>query len=174
MTRIHLSDLKKAGGAFKLYCFQAELNHIGLYSPRNGNALMDVCLEAAYIRSRAIVKGSWKVSLEGDCSRCLDPVTFGLESNIYEEFRHLGESGEPQDYVAVPGEDEDQFVFSGEMLELSEYLRQSFIMSEPLKILCREDCRGLCTVCGKNKNKVSCSCDEAVIDPRWAQLQKIR
>lgn len=172
--KIYLSDLKKAGGSFKPYHFKTELKTIGIKGTRNAEAQLKADLEAAYVRSRAIVKGSWEAVLESDCSRCLDPVTFNLHAHIYEEFKHLGESGEPEDFIAVPEEDEDQFVFSGEVLELSEYLRQSFIMSEPLKILCHQDCLGLCTVCGTNKNRVQCGCDESVIDPRWAELQKIK
>ena len=48
------------------------------------------------------------------------------------------------------------------------------LLALPLKVTCREDCRGLCVHCGKNLNEEQCSCTTAVVDPRWTALQEIR
>jgi uncharacterized protein len=47
-------------------------------------------------------------------------------------------------------------------------------LSVPLKVVCRENCQGLCSVCGKNRNTEPCSCAQPLEDPRWAALKDIR
>jgi uncharacterized protein len=44
----------------------------------------------------------------------------------------------------------------------------------PMKPLCKEDCAGLCATCGKDLNKVKCKCTQEEIDPRWAELLKLK
>jgi uncharacterized protein len=44
----------------------------------------------------------------------------------------------------------------------------------PLKVTCREECKGLCPHCGKNLNQEQCSCSVTVEDPRWAALKEVR
>lgn len=61
-------------------------------------------------------------------------------------------------------------VDANQMLDLSEVLRQYILTSEPLKALCRQDCRGLCPECGVDLNEGACMCDEAPADPRWGAL----
>jgi len=53
-------------------------------------------------------------------------------------------------------------------------LREQVLLALPLKVTCREDCRGLCVHCGKNLNEEQCSCTTAVVDPRWTPLREIR
>jgi uncharacterized protein len=47
-------------------------------------------------------------------------------------------------------------------------------LSIPLKVLCKDDCKGLCPRCGINLNDTSCSCDTTDTDPRWAPLSKLK
>ena len=56
------------------------------------------------------------------------------------------------------------------MLDLSDVLRQYLLTDEPLKVLCREDCLGLCPECGADLNTEKCKCDAPDIDPRWGAL----
>jgi uncharacterized protein len=48
------------------------------------------------------------------------------------------------------------------------------LLALPLKVVCREDCRGLCVQCGKNLNDEQCSCSTTIQDPRWTALREIR
>ena len=59
---------------------------------------------------------------------------------------------------------------SDNILDLSEIIRQYTIAGLPMKPLCELDCIGLCQFCGKNLNKVDCTCNEGNIDSRWANL----
>ena len=53
------------------------------------------------------------------------------------------------------------------ILDLSEAVRQYAIIGVPMKVLCREECAGLCMVCGKNLNEGSCYCKSETRDPEW-------
>lgn len=59
-----------------------------------------------------------------------------------------------------------------QILDLSEVLRQYLLTTEPLKTLCRTDCRGLCPECGADLNMEKCKC-AAAIDPRWGALTEL-
>lgn len=72
-------------------------------------------------------------------------------------------------------EDEDDsvvFPVEGDGIELDEVLETCFILDMDTKFLCREDCMGLCPVCGQNLNEGSCSCSKPS-DPRWAVLGQL-
>ena len=55
-----------------------------------------------------------------------------------------------------------------------DLLREQILLAVPLKVVCRDHCRGLCPHCGKNLNIEQCSCSEPLEDPRWEALKEIR
>ena len=55
-------------------------------------------------------------------------------------------------------------------IDISDDIRQMILLSIPLKLLCNEDCKGLCPKCGKNRNNEQCDCREDQADPRWQGL----
>jgi uncharacterized protein len=59
------------------------------------------------------------------------------------------------------------------MLDVSEWVRQQLGVNLPMHQLCREDCQGICTECGKNLNLGPCSCAPQPADPRWSALGDI-
>jgi uncharacterized protein len=59
-------------------------------------------------------------------------------------------------------------------LLLEDAIREQVLLSVPLKVVCREDCKGLCPSCGKNRNTDPCSCARPFADPRWSALKEIR
>ena len=71
-----------------------------------------------------------------------------------------------------PEDDPELFVLSGDGVELDDILETLFILDMDMKFLCREDCRGLCSRCGKNLNLGACSCRKQ-IDPRFAVLEQL-
>ena len=66
----------------------------------------------------------------------------------------------------------DYIVVENSELDLSELICEDIIFSLPTKLLCREDCKGLCPQCGKNLNEGACDCKKQ-IDPRWAALSEL-
>lgn len=75
--------------------------------------------------------------------------------------------------LSLANEDDDRFVeIRDEKLDLDGLVREDILLRLPTKFLCREDCKGLCPVCGKNWNKGPCGCKTEAVDPRWEALQK--
>ena len=77
---------------------------------------------------------------------------------------------------AVELEEEDLTfsVFDGEVIDIDELVREQVILAIPVRVLCREDCRGLCPTCGADRNFKECGCESAETDPRWAALKNLR
>lgn len=172
---LQVAALKKGEGQFLVYNAEVLLSSLGAGFSDGEHSPFKISLEAAYLSGRVIIKGTWEVHIVGECSRCLEETPYTVKENFYEEFTHLQGCGEPGEGLAREDVKEgDIFTFKGDLLNLAEYLRQSLLMAQPLKVLCRDECKGLCVVCGKNKNKEQCECTEASIDPRWAMLQEIK
>ena len=70
------------------------------------------------------------------------------------------------------GEDPELFLLDGDEIDLDEILSTCFILDMETKFLCREDCKGLCSRCGKNLNLGPCGCRKE-IDPRFAVLEQL-
>jgi uncharacterized protein len=102
--------------------------------------------------------------LHGPCYRCLDDAAFDQRIDVRE---YQAEDPEGDDEL------ESVYVENGR-LDLSAWGRDSVVLALPDKILCREDCAGLCPVCGKNLNREPHGHEGEQIDPRWAGLAELR
>ena len=114
---------------------------------------------------RLELRGTMNLHLEGSCDRCLSPVDIPLNLN----FDYL--VNKPDGYHEL-SEDEATFM-EGFELNAEAFIYNELIMSLPMKVLCKETCKGLCPVCGKNRNVVACNCDTFVPDPRMAAIKDI-
>ena len=116
-----------------------------------------------------LVGGDFTMRLAATCSRCLEPVEMTVGWHMEEEFFAIVDINSG---AARPApEDESAFTLSANHeLDLTEAVRQYAALAVPLKPLCRDDCAGLCPVCGQSRNSGACTCPPAVADPRWAKL----
>ncbi|NNE43095.1 MAG: DUF177 domain-containing protein [Gemmatimonadetes bacterium] len=112
------------------------------------------------------VCGSLDGTLETACDRCV--TTFGREIRAEVEFR-----ARPEDPRSGPAAFEDGVIDLGpdRQLDLAIPLRAAAILEVPIKNVCREDCRGICPVCGTNRNLETCECNPKSGDPRWDVLR---
>lgn len=102
-----------------------------------------------------IVRGVARAVIESPCARCLKPTETTLEADFEEAFiRDKGEYNEERE------EDDDQYMYSGHVLELDEAVRTVLLLEAPSRVLCKEDCRGLCCQCGADLNINECSCQK--------------
>lgn len=106
----------------------------------------------------------------GQCARCLDPVegefSIPFERTVVTEGTLTEEQLE---------EDVDEYlVLQDGLLDADDAVREALVLSFPMRLLCREDCPGLCPVCGKPLREGACGCVTKEIDPRWAALAAIR
>jgi len=111
-----------------------------------------------------VMKGNIRTTIHGVCDRCASE--FDQDVNI------------PIDVVLVKElaneENEDEWVFplEGNDADLDEIIRTVFVLNMDSKLLCSEDCKGLCCRCGKNLNHGPCGCQKE-IDPRLAALRQL-
>ncbi len=115
-------------------------------------------------KGKAEILGRTRLSFGAVCDRCLREVLLDMEL----EFRRK---------VVLPGtedEEADDLGFMKECrLDTEAFMHNEILVNWPAKILCREDCKGLCPKCGQDLNLGSCGCDRFVPDPRMAVIQDI-
>ncbi len=95
------------------------------------------------------------------CSRCLTPVSVKLNFKLYEMFNKTGSI------------DEEIEAITEDSIDLYPYVRNEIFENLPMKVICSEDCKGLCPVCGTNLNEGECSCDTTYINPKFDSLRAL-
>ena len=65
-------------------------------------------------------------------------------------------------------------VFDGEGIELDEVIREEILLALPAAVLCRESCKGLCPICGVDRNLNDCQCESREVDSRWQKLKELQ
>ena len=108
------------------------------------------------------------LSYHGECARCLAPID-GVFSLDFE--RTVTTEGMIDEERLEELEDE-YVVLDGHELSIDDTLCEELVLSFPLRLLCREDCKGLCPKCGKPRSEGDCGCPTKEIDPRLAVLAK--
>jgi DUF177 domain-containing protein len=119
------------------------------------------------------LRGRLSAGLELQCARCLEPVRQQVEREFELLYRPLGADA-GRDELSVTDAEAEIGYYQGEGILLEDVLREQVLLALPLKVTCREDCKGLCPQCGTNLNQESCSCAVPVEDPRWSALKEIR
>lgn len=124
----------------------------------------DITNTAGYMRMRL----SMSVDYSAECARCLAPVTDSFSLN-------LEKTVATKEVLSDVDEDrlDDYAIIENGFLDMDEQLMEQLEMEFPVRILCKESCRGLCQRCGKNLNEGECDCDTREIDPRMEPLRKL-
>jgi DUF177 domain-containing protein len=105
----------------------------------------------------------FSAAVAGACMRCLKPAAPSVEVDAREVDRPGG------------GEELDSPYVHEETLDLAGWARDAFALAMPAKVLCREDCAGLCPVCAVDLNEAAPEHHhEAAPDPRWAKLRELK
>ena len=99
-----------------------------------------------------IVRGIARAVIESPCARCLAATETSVEAEVEEAF--IRDKGQEREV------DDDQYMYSGHVLELDEAVRTALLLEMPSRVLCKEDCRGLCDQCGANLNINECLCQK--------------
>ena len=112
------------------------------------------------------VEGNMNVAFGAVCDRCVEETTVKLELTFD---RTVSPNTEDTDL----DEADDLAFIEGFQIDIEAFVYNEIIVNWPLKILCKEDCKGVCPVCGQNLNEKECGCDTFVPDPRMAVLKDI-
>jgi uncharacterized protein len=119
------------------------------------------------------VSGEYDVTMETECDRCLGPARLALASRFDLFYRPMSDIAVEEEVAIDEGEAELGF-YEGAGMQLEDILREQILLVLPMQRVCREDCKGICPVCGKNRNEVSCDCHLETGDDRWAALRNLK
>jgi uncharacterized protein len=142
----------------------AELGIEVLRVPEGSEVDLDLRLEA--VMEGVLVTGTATAGLEGECVRCLEPISDDVEVTFQELFVYQDQHHGPADEA----EDDGVSRLEGDLLDLEPLLRDAVVLALPFQPLCEDDCPGLCTECGARLADDPDHAHEAPVDPRWAGL----
>jgi len=118
------------------------------------------------------VTGRFDATARLACGRCLEPLVTQIGSDVNVHLMPVPSARQGETELG-PDDLEVDF-YQGDSLDVGGLLRSETALALPMKPLCRPDCRGLCPVCGGNRNVTECRCETRGIDPRLAPLEALR
>jgi uncharacterized protein len=130
--------------------------------PKGADIELDLRLEA--VMEGVLVSGTARVPVEGECARCLEPISKSVEVDFQELFVYT-------DTRSGGHAEDDERRLEGDLIDLEPVLRDTVVLDLPLSPLCREDCPGLCAECGVRLADAEPGHHHDAVDPRWAALQ---
>ena len=165
MSELTINISRLSEGAHP-YTFEVEPNNVGLDTRFRQHVHLEMVLTKSGHQMH--LRGEARTTVYFTCDRCLDEFEGPLSARV--EIVYLTE----ENPGPTESEEEVQYLSSEtNVLDLGEDVRQFLILAVPQKLLCKDDCRGLCPKCGSNMNKVRCNCSTEEIDPRWEVLKKM-
>jgi len=118
------------------------------------------------------VRGHISGAVQADCHRCLEAVSFPLDGDFDLYYRPADLDSDEPNLELDPAEAEIGY-YEGAGLQLADVLREQILLWLPMQWVCREDCKGICPVCGQDRNRVCCDCRSREVDDRWAALRTL-
>ncbi|GAA5151885.1 DUF177 domain-containing protein [Nocardioides marinquilinus] len=145
----------------------AELGIEILAVPEGSPVDLDLRLEA--VMEGVLVTGTARAALEGECARCLEPISDEIEVTLQELYVY-DDRHDHHERNAGGDADDEVSTLEDDLLDLEPLLRDAVVLALPFQPLCRDDCPGLCTECGARLADDPDHTHDAPIDPRWAKL----
>ena len=136
-----------------------------------GAVAIEADILATHTNPGAYLEGVADARIQAICSRCLIPIETPVHAEFAEQYyaRFGVLSGEPLGEAPTDA----KTIGSDFKIDLTPLLREEIFLAEPFAPLCREDCQGLCAVCGEDLN-VRPHRHEVAVDERFAKLEKLR
>jgi uncharacterized protein len=168
--RIELEHLEGSKGDFAHVYQPDELNpvdeRVSLIAPATVNGKVRLS------GNEVFVNGHVETRAQVECDRCLKPVE--LPVNVDFTLEYISDSDYESIETAELTEAEMSVsVFDGAAIDVDEIVKEQILLAVPTRMLCREDCKGICPECGADRNTVECNCVTNDIDPRWAALKNL-
>ena len=166
---INLSELFPVEGKSKVYTVPIELTQF-----REGGSVYEI-VEKEPVSLTITNKGNRVMSVTGTavlslgmpCARCLEPVIVPFRLEIDEEL-DMNRTAEEREV-----DFDEQFYVNGYNLDVDQLVGNELTLNLPMRVLCSDDCKGICNRCGTNLNRGTCDCDNRSLDPRMSVIQDI-
>ena len=173
MTTLSIDDIPDEGIGIQLVEEPSSLKELLLPLPR-----IDFSLDKpvrAHLRINksdevVLIRGRIQGELILQCSRCLEDYRFHLDSDCEVTLFPFDGVTPPQEAELNKDDLRSSYYYEGE-IDLSSIIREQILLDIPYKPLCRVSCKGLCSICGEDLNRGSCSCKKEVVDERFAPLK---
>lgn len=166
--RIELSSLEGGRGRFSHAYTEGELafddDRVSLVSAPQ------VSGEIRSAEQKVVVEGRLSARVQVECDRCLKAVQLPVDSKFKLEYVSADQY-KSQHEAELSAEDLDLIVFNGESIDVDELVSDELRLAVPDHLLCNDECKGICQVCGVDRNLTECHCATSEIDPRWADLK---
>lgn len=165
MELLTAAALKRIGETFS-FDLEDEVGPV-LYGGRELRFAEPLRVSGTYVfdGTAFLVEGTVKTAFHSVCGRCAESFVEPFSCGFSERFVRDAVRSE---------DDEESYSYVGDRLKLDDAVMDNLFLSIPLISVCREDCKGLCPVCGVNRNKETCTCDTAVARRPFAELEALR
>ena len=168
--RIELENLEGGKGEFARVYQPDELNpvdeRVSLIAPAAINGKVRLS------GNQVFVNGHLDARVQVECDRCLKPVEVPVDADFTLDYIS-GSEYESTETAELTEEELSVAVFDGDGLDVDEIVKEQILLAVPTRMLCREDCKGICPECGTDRNTGECKCVTDDIDPRWAALKNL-
>jgi uncharacterized protein len=169
--RIELENLEGGKGDFAHVYNPDDLNpvdeRVKLSAPATVNGKIRLAGKEVF------VNGHVDARAQVECDRCLKPIELPVSADF--ELEYIPDSEYESSAVAELTEAEMSVaVFDGDAIDVDEIVKEQILLGVPTRMLCREDCKGICPECGTDRNTGECNCETIEIDPRWAALKNLK
>ena len=129
----------------------------------------DILKDKAHFR----LVGQVATTLNLLCSRCLESFSLPVDASFDLRYQpHAANTGAGE--REIEEDDLSTAFYEDDTIDLGQLMREQFYLALPMKPLCRDDCQGLCPVCGTNLNRGRCGCTREWEDPRLAVLKELK
>jgi uncharacterized protein len=118
------------------------------------------------------IRGRLQVEMESECDRCLGPAFFPLSADFDLFYRPMASIARDEEVGIDEGEAEIGF-YEGAGLEVADIVKEQVLLNLPMQRICSEACKGICPICGSNRNESNCQCEVKPLDDRWKALRNL-
>ena len=154
MIRINVAEIKKRLVGSKEFSYELTPDELGI-TEADLKITAPVVLKGMVENAGDVIllKAEAATEIERTCGRCLKVYTEKLNAQVVEKFYPAG----------AENIENDAFIYESDLLDITEPVRESLLLAV---------CRGLCPVCGADRNEGDCGCDTTSVDPRLAALKQ--
>lgn len=162
MIKINVAEIKKRLVGKKTFTYDLTPAELEITDEMSitGTVRTEGCISNA--GDVLLLEATMSAQVRRTCGRCLKEFTAVTKAEVLEKFYP----------ASAENIEKDAFVYDSDVVDITTPLRESLLLAEPITALCKDDCRGLCPVCGNDLNDGDCGCDRFSVDPRLAALKQ--
>jgi uncharacterized protein len=174
--RIRVDEIPESGRTLRLHWDEERLRQFvppddpfNIKLIRPVNVVLNLNKSTDHIRITGEIEGS----LEVDCHRCLRTFSFPINEDV--DLYLIEEDRAPEeDEKELDSEELTYEFFDGEVIEIDQLIAEQIFLTLPVKVLCSEDCKGICPGCGANLNEEACQCKADNRRSPFAKLESLK